>query len=323
MAVVFALAGRRADAQTTEVEALLREGIALRAEGRDADALGPFRTAYATARSAVAAGQLGLAEQAVGRWVDAARHVHEALLAADDPWVTRNRAALEQAYALIQQHVGALEILGAAPGAEVRVDGELVGVAPLAGPLSLRSGEVMLELRAPGYYPSTRRLMIPPAALTRESVELHPLSPARIAPEAPPVEAPPTVRVSSPQAPAAARTSRSVPAASWWVGGGGLALMAAAGGALAVREDAAASFNGGGCPALEQRGYEMQPAECQALLDRGGTATALAVTGFAVGGALLATAVVMGLAGPRRTERRALLWCAPGPLPGASCGLRF
>lgn len=322
LAVVLTLAGRRADAQSTDVEALLRQGIALRAEGRDVDALGPFRLAYTAARSPVAAGQLGLAEQAVGRWVEAARHVHEALQTADDAWVTRNRAALEQAYAIIRQHVGALEILGAAPGTEVRVDGDLVGVVPLNGPLELRSGEVLLELRAPGYYPSSRRLMIAPASLTREFVELHPL-----AAETPRVEPASTVRVAPPQAPeatdrAAAPTSRRVPTASWWTGVGGLVLLAAAGGALAVREDAAGSFNGG-CAALEQRGYEMQPADCQGLLDRGSTSTALAVTGFAVGGGLLATAVVIGLVSPRPAAHRALVWCGPAPLPGASCGGRF
>src|SRR5438445_68534 len=82
-------------------DALLREGVELRRQGRDEDALEAFRRAYERDHSAVALAQMGLAEQAVGRWLASEEHVRGALGMTDHPWIQRNHEEIERAYATI------------------------------------------------------------------------------------------------------------------------------------------------------------------------------------------------------------------------------
>lgn len=87
------------------VEGLLREAYALRLAGRDAEALPRLLAAYATAPTPRVAGQLGTCEAAVAAWSDAATHLRAALTAPTDPWVVRNRAALESTLTLVTEHL--------------------------------------------------------------------------------------------------------------------------------------------------------------------------------------------------------------------------
>ena len=107
-----------------------------------------------------AAGQLGLAEQALGRWEDAERHVGEALHAAGDAWVVKNRAILDEALGAIQGHLARIEVLGDPEGADVSVNGRVVGKLPLKEAVRVSAGEVEVELHAPGYVPMQRTLTI-------------------------------------------------------------------------------------------------------------------------------------------------------------------
>ena len=86
-----------AAAQETPATALLREGIELRRAGRDAEALARFERAHAVEPSPRTLAQMGLAEQALGRWVRAEAHLRAALAPRDDAWIERNRAALDAA----------------------------------------------------------------------------------------------------------------------------------------------------------------------------------------------------------------------------------
>src|SRR5690348_2231148 len=112
-------------AQTTntspeaQAEALIRHGVSLRAAGRDDEALAEFQRANAIHSSPRAIAQIGLAEQAVGHWLDADEHVRAALAAANDPWIQHNRAALEEALGVISHRLGSLDVRGGVPGAEV------------------------------------------------------------------------------------------------------------------------------------------------------------------------------------------------------------
>src|SRR5450432_505854 len=76
---------------------LMRQGIELRRAGRDQDALDLFQRAERVAPSPRGLAQIGLAEQALGRWVAANRHLGSALKNQGDPWIARNHAKLEKA----------------------------------------------------------------------------------------------------------------------------------------------------------------------------------------------------------------------------------
>lgn len=153
-------------------EALIREGIALREEGRDAEALARFERAHELTPTPRALAQIALAEQAMGRWVDAHDHLLEALESGSDPWIAERRSALDGALARIREHVGHLEVVEGIDGAEVRINGDRVGALPLPRPLTVPAGTVVLEVRAPGHVAFQRSIQVRAGSRARERVVL-------------------------------------------------------------------------------------------------------------------------------------------------------
>ena len=106
-------------AQQADEASLLHQGFEMLRQHHDKDAARIFQQAYDVSHSPNAAAQLGAAEQALGRWIDAERHVREALAARNDAWVVHHHEALDQAMTVIQRHVGTLDVTGSPAGAEV------------------------------------------------------------------------------------------------------------------------------------------------------------------------------------------------------------
>lgn len=154
-------------------EELIRRGVDLRKAGDDQTAWPEFKKAYELTRSPRAAAQLGLVEQALGRWEDAEVHVSEALRAAADPWVAKNRQALEQALGVIKSNVARVEVVGEPRDAEVLINGTVVGRLPLAGPVRVSAGVVDIELRAPGHLRSTRSITVSGGQYQRLAMRLE------------------------------------------------------------------------------------------------------------------------------------------------------
>src|SRR5215470_17665006 len=72
-------AGARAATDADQAEALIREGVQLRAHDKTAAALPVFEKAYQVSRTPRTAAQLGLCELELGSFVAAERHLNEAL----------------------------------------------------------------------------------------------------------------------------------------------------------------------------------------------------------------------------------------------------
>lgn len=157
-------------AQSSE-EALLERGADLREQGNDVDALAVFQQAYEQSRSPRALAQIGLAEQALGSWIEAEAHVASALEQRRDPWIRRHAPALRGALETIRAHLGTLELIGGVRGAEVTVNGGVVGALPLA-PTRVVAGSVVVTVTAPEHHPWSRTVVIRGGAVTREQVEL-------------------------------------------------------------------------------------------------------------------------------------------------------
>ena len=83
--------------ESGEAEALIRQGVELRAQKKDERALPLFEKAYQLSRSPRTAGQLGLVEMALGYFVDAEKYLSEAVASPDHPWVAKNLADAEGA----------------------------------------------------------------------------------------------------------------------------------------------------------------------------------------------------------------------------------
>jgi hypothetical protein len=165
-------------AWSQDANALIDRGVELRAAGQDEAALQVFRQAWEARRSPRALAQIALAEQALGRWVDAETHLAEALSDEDDPWVRRRRRALQSALGEIRRHVGRLEVQGNVPGAEVLIGDRVVGVLPLAAMLHVQTGAVTITVRAAGYTPVTRTLSVEDRTPQRQVVTLERDTPA-------------------------------------------------------------------------------------------------------------------------------------------------
>jgi len=97
---------------------------------------------------------------AVGYWVEAEKHLSEALESDDHPWVAKSRQALEGALADVRANVGDIEVGGDVGGATVKVNGRDIGTLPLPRPIRVAKGSLDVEVRAPGYTSSTQTVRI-------------------------------------------------------------------------------------------------------------------------------------------------------------------
>jgi hypothetical protein len=334
-AVLVCAAGRPAAAgeaqPAADAETLMRQGIELRRAGKDAEALGVFQRAYALDGAPRALAQVGLAEQALGKWGLADQHLRQALASSADTWVRKNRAVLEDALKVIGHHVGVVEVSGSPAGAEVRIDGELVGRLPLPGPVSVTAGGIAIEVRAPGFLTIARAATVDVGELTRESFNLQSLTPttrASAEPQAPPPAAAgatePAAQVTAPAPP---------PGGQDQMGARRVVTLSIAGlavGALALGviehlswQSKVGSFDDmAGCdPAAPSRGGSA----CQQLYDDGQRAKTIAFVGYGLSAGLAATAAILYFTQPAREPPK--MACASGPAAGSgavmTCAWRF
>lgn len=165
-----------AEAQEPAADAargLVDQGVALRREGRDVEAVALFRQAFVLDASARTEAQLGLGLLAVGEFVSAYDHLEHAL-ASSDAWITRNRAALQTSLDSAAQHVGLLEVAGDDVLANVSVNGEHVGQLPLAGPIRVQTGRAVIDVTLDGYRSFSADVNVVTGQTSRVSVHLVP-----------------------------------------------------------------------------------------------------------------------------------------------------
>lgn len=311
-------------AETAAAERLVAEGIALRARGRDAEALGVFERAQqlepASARVQI---HLATTHQALGNWLLADDYLSKALARGDDPYVERHRQALEDARRVIDSNIGRLEVEGGPPGAQVRLSGRLVGSLPFAAPVRSKVGTYTLEVRLEGHHPARRPIVITGGGLVRESVQLEPWPEdvARSTPGQGGAREP--ALGAAPAGGAEAEAGAEAEGGAWltWTLGGAAALAGAATiGAVALREVYAGRWNDNArCLELERTRAEV----CAGERDKVETAETWAwITGGAAGllaaGALLSGLSVFDAKAGEAAPRSGLRGCAIG-WAGVSC----
>jgi hypothetical protein len=162
-------------AGTPTVDDLIDQGLELRRQARglspDAQrakleqALELLQRAHAQAPSPRTLAQMGLAEQSLGRWLDADSHLAAALASTDYPWIIKNRGLIEQSLAGVGRHIGRLLVQGSPPGASVYVNGQPRGTVPLPAPVQVAEGEASVQITAPGHQPFITTLKIIPEAV--------------------------------------------------------------------------------------------------------------------------------------------------------------
>jgi hypothetical protein len=223
---------RAASAQeASSLEALIQEGIRLRRNGDDEKALEVFRQAERLQPSSVRVLlHLATAAQAAGHWVEADNYIRRVFEYRDDPYYRRYQSDIAMVEQIIASRVGRFQVVGAPKGAEVRLNGRVVGRVPMEEPERLEAGNYQLEVVSDGHYPLRRVQRIPGGVLTREVVELGPVRST---------------------ASSASLNDSGSPSRGWWsqpwvgwtLAGASAASAVTAGVAFAVREQQASEWN--------------------------------------------------------------------------------
>jgi hypothetical protein len=234
-ALLLVFCAPRAAAAPAPGEDLIEQGVALRRQGNDDKALPLFREAHQRAHTPRSAALLGFAEQALAQWVQAERHLSEAMASEGDPWIRTSAPLIQESLRFVQRHLGSVQVDVGVAGAEVTVDGASVGRTPLPAAVRAAVGDRWVEVRAAGYRSHLSVVAVQAGKTSRVSAHLQ-------------AEAPP--RAVAPPPPAAAATASAgaslSPAAeqeppvyrSWWLwtgvalvlAGVGVAVVAASGG---------------------------------------------------------------------------------------------
>jgi len=205
------LASSVAAAESEEPEALIRQGIELRRRGDDARAHGYFKRAYDLSKTPRAAAQLGLVDQAVGRWVEADVLLAEAL-ASNDPWVAQHRATLEDSVKMVHQRLGGILVVGA-PGGTTWSDADHPArPLPASGAIWVNPGESTLRFETPGHQVVTKSVKVAAGENVGLKVDFPSAGPPALAaasatpsgaPDAQPADSSATPALSQPAAPPA------------------------------------------------------------------------------------------------------------------------
>lgn len=211
-------------------EVLIRQGVELRRQGKDAAAAERFEAAYKELQTPRAAAQLGLCEQALGRWLPAELHLRESLTAESDPWIRRNRKTLEQALLTVRGELAQLVVEGTPESATVTWGDEPLG-ALAEREFWVLPGQGELRVSAPGHQGEARALSL--TAGQRLSLSVSLLLEDATRELTSPADSVSALATPNSAGVALEDTSSSRKENTWmWIGGG--AILAVVAGTLAV-----------------------------------------------------------------------------------------
>ena len=140
----------RAVAQTNEARVAFQSGVQAYAEQHYAEALESFRTAYRIRPHPSVLVNLANCYVALNRPQDAISTFERFL---SDPTITpsqQQRTEIETALAEARRHLATINVLVFPPGADVYLDGDLVGTSPLRRALQTGPGPHVIEARQAG-----------------------------------------------------------------------------------------------------------------------------------------------------------------------------
>jgi hypothetical protein len=312
-----------------DAEAFLKRGVALRRQRNDGAALQEFRRAYEIEPSARAAAQMALAEQALKLYVEADKHLTEALRDRNDPWIRKNRTVLEQQRRTVATHVGRVVVGGEPTGADVFLNGQNAGTIPLREPATVPPGPVQVEVRSPGYVATSMSIVVAAGdqgrvdvSLKRERTLTPPplgdpqpgLHPATLSATTLPVRPTTTASRGDLTGSAVIEPVREDPdppdrpvegaspglrTARWVMVGATTAFLAAGIAGLVIREHEVGMFNKSRCGVdavsgnVINRGQPTSTPYCRMLVDNASTGKTVGIVGLAGAGVLAVTTAVL------------------------------
>jgi len=149
---------------------LLQQGISAIDGGGFESARQTLLEAWKLQRSYDVAGALGQAELELGRYRDAAEHLEYSIRDFPPSESRTLRAKVEDALSNARKQVASLRVTAAPAGAEILVDGKLVGRSPLEGPIFVDPGTHRLDAQLDGYASNTSTIQA--AAGSEQDIQL-------------------------------------------------------------------------------------------------------------------------------------------------------
>ena len=145
-------------APSDEARTRFKKGLALTAAGKVAEALVEFQGAYDLSPNWKILYNVGQCSKHVGDHARALAAFERYLAEGRDQVQKPRRAEVEKEIAELEGLVGTIELVTAAAGAEVELDGKGRGKAPLAEPLVVTAGRHKLALVKEGATPATKEI---------------------------------------------------------------------------------------------------------------------------------------------------------------------
>ncbi|MDI7269832.1 MAG: PEGA domain-containing protein, partial [Myxococcota bacterium] len=174
------------EAAADEPRVRFQRGVELSRQGDFAAALTEFRASFEMRRNPAVRYNIGLCHLALEQLVDARRELRLYLVEVDPARVSQERRSeVEGILARIESSVALLDISASILGAEIRVDGRAVGVAPLPEPIAVMPGDHEVSVTAEGREAYSERLTVAGgerralAAVLREAAPSRPPVPPR------------------------------------------------------------------------------------------------------------------------------------------------
>lgn len=193
---------------SAEARVAFQEGVRQFSERHFAEALEAFRRAYRTRPHPSVLVNIANCYLALGDPRQAITYFERFLSDPTNSASGAQRAEIERALLSARQQIASVTILAQPPGAEVFVDGDLVGTAPLRRPVELGPGPHVLEARATGTATQQYQARLEPGAQLTVTLDLvqgrsfvGSMSAPAPTPVASPPPAPPAPVVATPRPP--------------------------------------------------------------------------------------------------------------------------
>jgi hypothetical protein len=167
--------GEPTDADRASASAHFRRGVELHSEGDYDAALVEFQRAYDAVPDYRVLYNVGVTYLAQRSYVLALRAFERYLVLGGAEIDPARRAQVEQDIASLRERVGFLVLRTNVDGAEIRVDGEVVGRSPMSAPLSLDVGRHRVEVSAVGHQPAQRTISMAGGDELDLAIELEPV----------------------------------------------------------------------------------------------------------------------------------------------------
>jgi hypothetical protein len=152
------------------------QGVALFSDGNVEAALLEFRASYQARRHPGVLYNIGVAERSLHRYAEAIASFRQYLAETDDSEGTMDvRAEAARAIDELLAVIARVSLTVSPPGADVFLDGRLVGRSPLAEAVLVAAGEREIEIRCDGYRTHRSVLEVRGRQQVEKVIELEPL----------------------------------------------------------------------------------------------------------------------------------------------------